>query len=271
MTVLVAGHRPVQPGGHQPAARGLAAPGQGGGQALDRVAVRQRVAGHAAGHPDGAGRGQDAPHPLRLPPAEVGGEHREVVLAARRDHPARSERGDHRVMDAQVAAGPLQGLPEAFLASGRVPADPGGEVHGSGPGPLDHPSHLMGRLAPADDQPAAPLPEPGVQVRQAVREERQSVGRVEPGTVDGVVPDEQRDDLVRVPQGGTQHRMVVQTQIGGEQHHRDTHGTPASSCCTGSSGRTTEGRSAAGGQAAGNSISATGAEVGPAEPRRVRP
>ncbi len=135
-------------------------------------------------------------------------------------------------MGAQFAAGALQGLPDAFLALGRVPADPGRDVHGGRPGPLDHPFHLTGRVAPADDQPAAPLPEPRVQVRQAVREERQPVGRVESGAVDGVVPDEQRDDLVRVPQGGTQHRIVVQTQIGGEQHHRDTHGTPAPLRCT---------------------------------------
>lgn len=227
MAGLVVGHRPVQPGRHQLAARVLAAPGETGGEVLDGVPVRERIARHTVRHPHRAGSGQRAPYSLRLPTAEVRGEHREVVLAACRDHPARSECGDHRVMGAQLAPGARESLPDTFLAPRRVPADPGGDVHGGRPGLLGHPPHGSGRLAPAHDQPAAPVAESGVQVGQAVGQEGQPVGRVEPGAVDGVVPDEQRDDLVRVPQGGTQHRVVVQTQIGGEQHHRDTHGTGA--------------------------------------------
>lgn len=159
-------------------------------------------------------------------------------------------------MDAQIASGAREGLPDTFLALCRVPADPGGDVHGCGPGLLDDPLHLAGGLPPADDQSAVAVTESGVQVRQAVREERQPVGCVEAGPVDGVVPHEQRDDLVRVPQSGTQHRIVVQTQVGGEQHHRDTtHGT-----------RAPLRYSWVGRQAVGKSISATGSEVGSAEP-----
>lgn len=227
MAGLVVGHRPVQPGRHQLAALVLAAPGEAGGEVLDGVPVRERIARHTVRHPHRAGSGQCAPYSLRLPTAEVRGEHREVVLAARRDHPARSERGDHRVMDAQLAPGARESLPDPLLAPRRVPADPGGDVHGGRPGLLGHPPRGSGRPAPADDQQAAAVAEPGVQGGQAVGEEGQPVGRVEPGAVDGVVPDEQRDDLVRFLQGGTQHRVVVQPQIGGEQHHRDTHGTGA--------------------------------------------
>ncbi|CAO0828978.1 putative protein OS=Streptomyces microflavus OX=1919 GN=Smic_12590 PE=4 SV=1 [Streptomyces microflavus] len=158
MAVGVVGQVSAQPRRHQLAARLLAPVGESGGDVPDTVPGGEGIGGELPlREPDRAGCGQCAPYPRRLPTAEVRGEHREVVLA-RRDHPARSERGDHRVVEAQLAAAVRQGGTQLLLAPFGVHAHPGGQVHRPRPGLFDHPAHLLRHRTGTDDEPAAPFP-----------------------------------------------------------------------------------------------------------------
>lgn len=127
-------------------------------------------------------------------------------------------------MDVQPYAVRLQGAAQPVLPSARVAADVGRHVHLVGARLGGDPAHLADEVAVAHDQPSAPLAQTGVEVAQAVGEEGQPVGYGEPCAVHRGVTHEQRDDPAAAVQACPQRRMVVQTQVGGEQDDRDVHG-----------------------------------------------
>ena len=128
-------------------------------------------------------------------------------------------------MHAQFAPIARQRRAQPVLAPYRVTAHPARDVHGVGPGLVGHPAGLLDHVTDPHHQPAAPLPQGRVEVGQAVGQERRPVGHGETGAADAGVDDEERDHAFRVPQSSPQDRVVVHSQIRGEQGDRDAHGS----------------------------------------------
>lgn len=193
-----------------------------------------RHAGHAAavrdplrpgprGHPYRTRRTEHIAQALPRPAPEVRGEHGEVVRGGGRDGTGR-HRGDHPVVDAQPPPAGLQRLAQPFLAAPGVRADARSDVDLVRTGLRCDRAHLLGHVPGPDDEPAAPVAQPGVEVAQAAGEEGAPVRGVEAGRLDRAVPDEQGHDLVGGRERGPQRRVVVQAEIGGEQDDRNGHG-----------------------------------------------
>lgn len=222
MEFLVGLDAVAQPGGEPLARHVLAALGDTGRDTGDIGAPRQRLAVHGR-YVEGPGCAERLAYAGLLPAPEVRREDREVVAGGGCDA-ARRERRDHGVVHVQRTPLGGQGVAQPLLAVQRVPADPGGDVHLAGAALVDDAAHLLDEFARTDDQPAAPLAQPGVQRGEAVGEEGPPVGRVEPGAPDALVPDEQRDHPVGGPERGPQHGLVVDAQVGGEENHGNGHG-----------------------------------------------
>ncbi len=224
--VVVAGLVPGQAAGtprpQQPPSLRLAARGQPLRDPRDLRPGRQRLARHIAGHAYRARGADGGSYALLTPAPEIRCEHGVVVAAGGRQPTGRDGR-HHRVVRHQLAADLLERGPQPLLAPQRVAAHPGRDVqpgrsYGSRDGtrPVHH-------VAAPEHQVTAARAERGVQVGEAVGEERAPVRRVEPGVAHPVVRHEQRDDLVGLAQRGAQHRVVVHAQVGGEQHHGNAH------------------------------------------------
>src|SRR6476620_1750188 len=82
--------------------------------------------------------------------------------------------------------------------------------------PGDGGNDVLGRAPPHDQLPAV-LAQLGVQLAQALVEERQPGGARRPTQC--IVEHEERDDPIRVGSSG-QRRMVAQSQVAAEPHHR---------------------------------------------------
>jgi hypothetical protein len=134
------------------------------------------------------------------------------------------ERGHDGLMDVQATPLRLQRGAQPLLAAVREGADPRRHVHLVGIGLGDRPGHLGHHVTGTHHQTTAAFPEPGVQIRQTVREERHPVGDGESGRGDGLVAYEERHHGLRTVEGGPQRRVVVQAQVRGEQDDRDGHG-----------------------------------------------
>ncbi len=186
-------------------------------------ARRHPLGGEAGRDADGARGGDDIPHTLLRPAPEVGREHGEVV-ASRRSHLARRDGRHHTVVDGEGAAALREGGPQPPLPGLREASGPCRDVHRPGARLRDHGPDLLHHVPGPHDQVPAALAQGLVQSRQAVGQEGEAVGRGEPRGVDAVVPHEQRNNLVRLVERGAQRGMVVQPQVGREQHDRDGHG-----------------------------------------------
>lgn len=126
-------------------------------------------------------------------------------------------------MHAQCHADGAELLAQPLLTAMGVRRHARRHVHLGRPARGGHRADLPDDRPGADHEPAAAVPQRGVEVVQAVGEEGPSVGRVEAGRVNAAVLDEQRHHLVRGPERRVQRRVVAQTQVGGEQDHGDGH------------------------------------------------
>ena len=216
--VAVALERSVQPDAGQVAPRSLTAGGETG--RATRRPRREVARLDPRRHGKGSRRLAGLPPGRGAPGAPVGREDPVVIPAGRPDVSGGHDRvaRRHRKRDPVAGALPCQPL----LTSRRVPGDVAGDEDGDRPRLRGHADHLGDWLAPADHQVAAERAQFFPQRRHRLGEEPRPVRRHGQRRVH----DEERHHLTAARAGVGQRRVVVNSQVTGEEHDSGVHHSP---------------------------------------------
>jgi len=126
-------------------------------------------------------------------------------------------------MQTELMTVSVEPLLESLLPTLRVTADIRSDVNLSGADVVGKSRDLVDHVAAPYDEAGAPVAQAPVEVGEGLGQEARPVGSVVVRPQNRLVQDEQRDHAVSRLCGGGERRVVVHSQVPGEQRDRRRH------------------------------------------------